>query len=86
MAVHEATFECFVAHLNELVERVGYVAPGTPLQKLAPEEEDDVGEESDPDYSTSKHFQSNTLLRILPARASQVRCPPPPERRCHARR
>ena len=31
MAVHEATFECFVAHLNELVERVGYVAPGTPL-------------------------------------------------------
>ena len=31
MAVHEATFGCFCSHLNELVERVGGAAPGTPL-------------------------------------------------------
>ena len=41
MAVHEATFGCFCSHLNELVERVGNIAPGTPLPdsvgNIAPE-------------------------------------------------
>jgi hypothetical protein len=36
MSVHEATFECFVAHLNELVERMGQAAPGTPLPDSTP--------------------------------------------------